>query len=95
MELPFAGIHRLCAGLLDGRARLPAPQLDAVAIAFGLSSGPDPDRVLLGLAVLGLLSDAAEKHPLVCFVDEVQWLDRSSHGHERASHVTRTWAGVG
>jgi len=78
MELPFAGIHQLCAGLLDGRARLPGPQRDAVAIAFGLSSGPDPDRFLLGLAVLGLLSDAAEEHPLVCLVDDVQWLDRSS-----------------
>ena len=78
MELPFAGLHQLCAGLLDGRDRLPAPQRDAVATAFGLSSGAPPDRFLVGLAVLGLLSDAAEEHPLVCVVDDVQWLDRSS-----------------
>ena len=78
MELPFAGLHQLCAGLLDGRERLPAPQSDALATAFGLSSGPQPDRFLVGLAVLSLLSDAAEEHPLVCLVDDVQWLDRSS-----------------
>ena len=78
MELPFAGLHQLLGGLLDGRERLPAPQRDAVATAFGLSSGPQPDRFLVGLAVLSLLSDAAEEHPLVCLIDDVQWLDRSS-----------------
>ena len=78
MELPFAGLHQLCAGLLNGRERLPAPQRDAVATAFGLSSGAPPDRFLVGLAVLGLLSDAAHARPLVCVVDDVQWLDRSS-----------------
>src|ERR1700712_2970149 len=78
MELPFAGLHQLMAGLLDRRERLPAPQRDAVATAFGLSSGAQPDRFLVGLAVLGLLSDAAEEHPLVCLVDDVQWLDLSS-----------------
>jgi DNA-binding CsgD family transcriptional regulator len=78
MELPFAGLHQLCAELLDGRGRLPAPQRDAVATAFGLSAGAQPDRFLVGLAVLGLLSDAAEEHPVVCVVDDVQWLDRSS-----------------
>ena len=78
MELPFAGLHQLMAGLLDRRERLPAPQRDAVATAFGLSPGAQPDRFLVGLAVLGLLSDAAEEHPLVCLVDDVQWLDRSS-----------------
>ena len=78
MELPFAGLHQLCAGLLDGRERLPAPQRDALATAFGLSSGAQPDRFLVGLAVLSLLSDAAAEHPLVCLVDDVQWLDRSS-----------------
>ena len=78
MELPFAGLHQLCAGLLDGRGRLPAPQRDALATAFGLSSGTQPDRFLVGLAVLSLLSDAADEHPLVCLVDDVQWLDRSS-----------------
>jgi len=78
MELPFAALHQLCAGLLDGRERLPAPQRDALTTAFGLSSGAQPDRFLVGLAILTLLSDAAEEHPLVCVVDDVQWLDRSS-----------------
>ena len=78
MELPFAGLHQLCVGLLDGRERLPTPQSEAIATAFGLSSGPQPDRFLVGLAVLSLLSDAAEERPLVCLVDDVQWLDRSS-----------------
>ena len=78
MELPFAGLHQLCAGLLDGRERLPAPQSDALASAFGLSSGSQPDRFLVGLAVLSLLSEAAAEHPLICLVDDVQWLDRSS-----------------
>src|SRR5215475_8585129 len=78
MELPYAGLHQLCAGLLDKRQRLPEPQRQALATAFGLSSGPQPDRFLVALAVLGLLSDAAEQRPLVCLVDDVQWLDRSS-----------------
>ncbi|HXO07195.1 MAG TPA: AAA family ATPase, partial [Solirubrobacteraceae bacterium] len=78
MELPFAGLHQLLGGLLDGRGQLPAPQRDAVATAFGFSSGPQPDRFLIGLAVLSLLSSAAEQRPLVCLVDDVQWLDRSS-----------------
>jgi DNA-binding CsgD family transcriptional regulator len=78
MELPFAGLHQLLGGLVAGRERLPAPQREAVATAFGLSSGAQPDRFLVGLAVLSLLSDAAEDHPLVCLVDDVQWLDRSS-----------------
>ena len=78
MELPFAGLHQLCAELLDDRERLPAPQNDALATAFGLSAGPQPDRFLISLAVLSLLSDAAEEQPLVCLVDDVQWLDRSS-----------------
>jgi hypothetical protein len=69
MELPFAGLHQLCAGLLDRREQLPAPQRDAVATAFGLSSGAPPDRFLVGLAVLGLLSGAAEEAPLVCLVE--------------------------
>ncbi len=78
MELPFAGLQQLCAGLLGSRGRLPAPQRDAVATAFGLSSGSQPDRFLVGLAVLSLMSAAAEERPLVCVVDDVQWLDRSS-----------------
>jgi DNA-binding CsgD family transcriptional regulator len=78
MELPFAGLHQLCLRLLDRRERLPVPQREALETAFGLSLGPQPDRFLVGLAVLSLLSDAAEEHPLVCLVDDVQWIDRSS-----------------
>jgi DNA-binding CsgD family transcriptional regulator len=78
MELPFAALHQLCTPLLDGRERLPPPQRDALATAFGLSSGPRPDRFLVGLAVLSLLSDGAEAEPLICLVDDAQWLDRSS-----------------
>ena len=78
MELPFAGLHQLCAGLLDGLGRLPAPQREALATAFGLDSGAQPDRFLVGLAALSLLSSAAAEHPLMCVVDDVQWLDRSS-----------------
>jgi DNA-binding CsgD family transcriptional regulator len=78
MELPFAGLHQLCIELLDGHERLPAPQRDALATAFGLSSGAEPDRFLVGLGLLSLLSAAAEQRPLICIVDDVQWLDRSS-----------------
>src|SRR5207244_2854312 len=78
MELPFAALHQLCTPLLDGRERLPPPQREALATAFGLSSGPRPDRFLVGLAVLSLLSDGAEAEPLICLVDDAQWLDRSS-----------------
>jgi DNA-binding CsgD family transcriptional regulator len=78
MELPFAALHQLCAPLLDGLERLPPPQRDALGTAFGLSSGPRPDRFLVGLAVLSLLSEAAEATPLICLVDDAQWLDRSS-----------------
>jgi hypothetical protein len=72
MELPFAGLHQLCAPLLGSLDRLPGPQRDALATAFGLSTGEPPDRLLVGLAVLGLLSDAAEGEPLVCLVDDAQ-----------------------
>ena len=78
MELAFAGLHQLVAPMLDGVERLPAPQRDAVLTAFGMIAGPAPDRFLLGLAVLGLLADAAEEQPLVCVVDDEQWLDRAS-----------------
>ena len=78
MELAFAALHQLCVPLLDSLTRLPVPQCDALKIALGLSSGPAPDRFLLGLAVLNLLSDAAEPQPLICVVDDEQWLDRAS-----------------
>src|SRR5579871_6745567 len=78
MELAFAGLHQPCAPLLDLLERLPAPQRDALGIAFGLREGAAPDRFLVGLAVLTLLSEAAEERPLLCLVDDVQWLDRVS-----------------
>jgi DNA-binding CsgD family transcriptional regulator len=78
LELAFAGLHQLCLPLLDRLERLPGPQRDALATAFGLSAGDAPDRFLVGLAVLTLLSDAAESQPLVCVVDDAQWLDRAS-----------------
>src|SRR5215471_11894192 len=78
MELAFAGLHQLCAPLLDRLERLPAPQRDALGIAFGLRSGAAPDRFMVGLAVLTLLSEAAGERPLLCLVDDAQWLDRAS-----------------
>ena len=78
MELAFAGLHQLCAPLLDHVDRLPVPQRDALRTAFGMSAGPAPDRFLVGLAVLGLLSEVAEERPLVCLVDDEQWLDHAS-----------------
>ena len=78
MELPFAGIHQLCAPLLDQLDALPQPQQDALNVALGLASGEVPDRFLVGLAVLGLLSAAAEERPLLCLVEDAQWLDAAS-----------------
>jgi hypothetical protein len=78
MGLAFAGLHQLCGPVLDRLGRLPGPQRDALAIAFGLEAGPAPDRFLVGLAVLSLLSEVAAHQPLVCVVDDVQWLDRAS-----------------
>src|SRR5205085_4742409 len=78
MELAFAALHQLCAPLLDRLDGLPGPQRDALATTFGLSAGVVPDRFFVGLAVLGLLSDAAEVRPLLCVIDDAQWLDRAS-----------------
>ena len=78
MELAFAGLHQLCAPMLDHAESLPVPQRGALRTAFGLSAGPVPDRFLVGLAVLGLLSEAAGERPLICVVDDAQWLDRAS-----------------
>ena len=78
MELAYAGLHQLCASLLDQLERLPAPQRHALEIVFGRSSGVAPDRFLVGLAVLSLLSVAADKRPLLCVVDDAQWLDQAS-----------------
>ena len=78
MELAFAGLHHLCAPMLDGMGSLPAPQQEALQVAFGLQSGGAPDRFLVALAVLSLLAEAAEQRPLVCLVEDAQWLDRVS-----------------
>ena len=78
MELAFGGLHQLCTPMLSKLAGLPGPQRDALGTAFGLSTGEAPDRLLVGLAVLGLLSEVAEELPLVCLVDDAQWLDQAS-----------------
>jgi DNA-binding CsgD family transcriptional regulator len=78
MELAFAGLHQLCAPMIDHGASLPVPQREALRTAFGLSAGPAPDRFLVGLAVLSLLSEAAGERPLICVVDDEQWLDHAS-----------------
>jgi DNA-binding CsgD family transcriptional regulator len=78
MELAFAAMQQLCAPLLDKLEALPDPQRDALGVAFGLRAGAAPDRFLVGLAALSLLSEAAEQQPLLCVVDDAQWLDRAS-----------------
>jgi len=78
MELAFAGLHQVCAPMLNRLEHLPAPQREALETAFGISRGPAPDRFLIGLALLGLLSEVAGERPLVCLVDDVQWLDHAS-----------------
>jgi DNA-binding CsgD family transcriptional regulator len=78
MELAFAGLHQLCAPMLDRLKSLPLPQRGALQIAFGLSAGPAPDRFLVALALLSLLSEEAAEQPLICLVDDEQWLDRAS-----------------
>src|SRR3954447_5413219 len=78
VELAFAGLQQLCAPFVDRLDRLPEPQRDALGTAFGLRGGDVPDRFLIGLAVLSLLSDVAEDPPLICVVDDAQWLDEAS-----------------
>jgi DNA-binding NarL/FixJ family response regulator len=78
MELPFAAAQQLCAPFLELMERLPQPQHDALDVAFGLRTGPAPDPFLVGLAVLGVLAEAAEEQPLVCGIDDAQWLDIAS-----------------
>ena len=78
MELAFAGLHQLCAPMLSGAEQLPVPQRDTLRTALGVAAGPPPDRFLVGLAVLSLLSEAAGNRPLICLVDDVHWLDRAS-----------------
>jgi DNA-binding CsgD family transcriptional regulator len=78
MELAFAGLHQLCAPMLDHLDRLPGPRRDALRIVFGISAGPPPDRFLVGLAVLSLLSEVAREQPLICVIDDEQALDHAS-----------------
>ncbi|RSM91868.1 LuxR family transcriptional regulator [Kibdelosporangium aridum] len=78
MELAFAGLHQLCAPMMTHLSRLPGPQRDALTTVFGLSTGSAPDRFLVGLAVLSLLAEVTDEQPLVCVVDDAQWLDRVS-----------------
>jgi len=78
MELAFAALQKFCAPLLGSLDRLPGPQSDALRTTFGLDAGAVPERFFVGLAVLGLLSDAADQGPVLCVVDDAQWLDRAS-----------------
>lgn len=78
MELAYAGLHQLCLPLMDRVGTLPGPQAQALRTAFGIDTGPTPERFLVGLAVLGLLSDAAHDQPMMCLLDDYQWLDRTS-----------------
>ena len=78
MELAFSGLHQLCVPMLDRLDRLPGPQRDALSTVFGLSPGPRPDTFLVGLATLTLLAEVAEEEPLLCIVDDAQWLDEAS-----------------
>src|SRR5690606_25877095 len=77
-QFAFAGLHQLCAPLVGGMDELPEPQRAALAVAFGQRSGAAPDRFLVGLAVLNLLAEAAEQRPLLCVIDDAQWLDEAS-----------------
>jgi DNA-binding CsgD family transcriptional regulator len=78
MELAYSSLHQLCAPMLDHLDRLPPPQRLALATVFGLGTGTVPDRFLVGLATLSLLADAAEQRPLICIIDDAQWLDQAS-----------------
>ena len=78
MELAFAGLQQLCAPIMSRTGLLPAPQYQALRVAFGLSEGSAPDRFLVGLAALGLLSEVAGEQPLLCLVDDQHWLDQAS-----------------
>src|SRR5258707_7879065 len=78
MELAFAAVQQLYAPMPDRLEALPDPQRDALGVAFGLNTGAAPDRFLVGLAALSLLSEVAEQQPLLCVIDDAQWLDRAS-----------------
>jgi AAA ATPase domain len=78
LALPYAALHQLCARMIGRRDRLPAPQADAIAVALGGLAGRPPDRFLVSLAALGLLSDLAGERPLLCLIDDAQWIDQES-----------------
>ncbi|WNO70189.1 ATP-binding protein [Streptomyces sp. AM8-1-1] len=78
MELPFATLQLVCAPMMGRLQELPEPQSNALSVAFGLREGATPNRFLVGLAVLGLLASTTEDHPLVCLIDDAQWLDEGS-----------------
>src|SRR5256884_7157792 len=78
MGLAFGALQQLCAPMLDKLEGLPDPQRDALGVAFGLNTGAAPDRFLVGLAALSLLSEVAEQQPLLCVIDDAHWLDRAS-----------------
>ena len=78
MELPFAGLHQLCAPMLGRLGSLAEPQRRALSVAFGLASGDSPDRFLVALAALSLMAEASEERPMLCVVDDAQWLDQAS-----------------
>jgi DNA-binding CsgD family transcriptional regulator len=78
LVLPYAALHQLCSQMITRRDRLPGPQAGALEIALGLSSGPVPDRFLVSLGTLGLLSDQACEQPLLCIIDDSQWIDQES-----------------
>jgi predicted ATPase len=78
MELPFAGLHQLCAPLLGRLGSLAEPQRRGLGVAFGLASGDSPDRFLVALGVLSLMAETSEERPLLCVVDDAQWLDQAS-----------------
>jgi DNA-binding CsgD family transcriptional regulator len=77
-ELPFAALHQLLGSCLDGIGALPEPQRDALRVALGSSAGPAPDRFLVGLAALTLMAEVAEEQPLLCIVDDLQWVDEAT-----------------
>src|SRR5712691_1320487 len=78
MELPFAGLYQLCAPMLGRLGSLAEPQRRGLSVAFGLSSGDSPDRFLVALAALSLMAEASEEQPMLCVVDDAQWLDQAS-----------------
>jgi DNA-binding CsgD family transcriptional regulator len=89
MELAYSGLHQICAHMLDRLDRLPVPQRDALETVFGLSVGPAPEPFLVGLATLTLFAEVAEEQPLVCIVDDAQWLDQASA--QIIGFVARRW----